>query len=61
MSVKVKPVVKLLPNASTDSDMHYALQSVNKGVVDLDQLADDISLTSTLSPADCYAITHSFV
>lgn len=60
MSVKLRAVTKKLPGTPSTTNQ-YALQVVSKGVTDLDQLAEEISQASSLTPADCYGVLHSFV
>ena len=60
MSVKLRPVAKKMPTSEADN-FQYALQVVRKGETDLEQLAEEISQASSLTPADCYGVLHSFV
>ena len=60
MPIKLRPLTKKMPGSTTDS-YQYALRVVSKGVTDLEQLAEEISQASSLTPADCYGVLYSFV
>ncbi len=60
MAIPFIPSGKTNPNDS-QSPMQYYPRAVHSGIIDLDELADQISIKSTVSPADCYAVIVGLV
>ena len=60
MAIPFIPSGKTNPNDS-ESPMQYYPRAVHSGIIDLDELADQISIKSTVSPTDCYAVIVGLV
>jgi predicted histone-like DNA-binding protein len=60
MAIPFVATGKTNPNDS-EIPMQYYPRAVHSGTIELDDLADQISIKSTVSPADCYAVIVSLV
>lgn len=60
MAIPIVPTGKTNPNDS-QLPMQYYPRAIHSGTIDLDELADQISIKSTVSPADCYAVIVGLV
>ena len=60
MAITIKPVGKIKPLQPQDPMLYYP-RVVQTGVVDLEMLTEKISVSTTLTEADCYAVILSLV
>lgn len=60
MAVSFVPSGKTNPN-DPHASLQYYPRAIHDGTIDLDELADQISIKSTVSPADCYAVIVGLV
>lgn len=60
MAIPFLPSGKTNPN-DVLAPMKYYPRASNYGEIDLDELAEQVSFSSTVTPADCYAVIISLV
>ena len=60
MAITIKPVGKIKP-LEPQAPMTYYPRAVQTGVVDLEMLTEKISVSTTLTEADCHAVILSLV
>jgi predicted histone-like DNA-binding protein len=60
MAVLFTPVGKKSPTIA-EAPMQYYPRAVQRGVIDLDELSQQISISTTLTETDCQAVVYSLV
>ena len=60
MAVPITAVGKIIP-VNSNGPLHYFPRAIQSGVIDLDQLTEQISSSTTLTETDCQAVVFSLV
>ena len=60
MAVLFTPVGKKSPTIA-EAPMQYYPRAIQRGVIDLDELSQQISVSTTLTETDCQAVVYSLV